>query len=379
MKRLSRLRKRHLHGAQEGSWAVSYGDMITLLLGFYIMYFSIDPPKKGNETLTSSLIEALEKLDKDVALDTTLKKAAAGIGPESTPAQKEEAGARAGAAVESGQDNKQAGALAGAAAESGQDNKQAGALADAAVERGQDNKQAADAGALADAAVESGQDNKQAADAATTMQTILEILLPKDWVEKLSEHKMSAKQLGSENKDASAHAARTKALESSKDGAPSGSSATQPKSSGYRLDVTEIRALDAEASRIGDRVYIMFPQVSFFASASTEITPEGRRALEKFSKVYLPFSGKALLNIVGFSDERPVKAVYRFRDNLELSVLRAVSAQRVAESVGIPLNRTRLMGHGINTKLVEGEEAASAMERWALTRKIMLVIEPEVP
>jgi flagellar motor protein MotB len=325
MKRLSRLRKRHLHGAQEGSWAVSYGDMITLLLGFYIMYFSIDPPKKGNETLTSSLIEALEKLDKDVALDTTLKKAAAGIGPESPSAEKEEAGALAGAAVQP------------------------------------------------------GKDNKQAAEAATTMQTILEILLPKDWVEKLSEHKMSAKHLGSENKDASAHAARTKALESSKDGAPSGSSATQPKSSGYRLDVTEIRALDAEASRIGDRVYIMFPRVSFFASASTEITPEGRRALEKFSKVYLPFSGKALLNIVGFSDERPVKAVYRFRDNLELSVLRAVSAQRVAESVGIPLNRTRLMGHGINTKLVEGEEAASAMERWALTRKIMLVIEPEVP
>jgi flagellar motor protein MotB len=367
MKRLSRLRKRHLQGAQEGSWAVSYGDMITLLLGFYIMYFSIDPPKKGNETLTSSLIEALEKLDKDVALDTTLKKAAAGIGPESTPAaaQKEEAGALAGAAVERGKDNKQV--------------AEAGALEGAAVERGKDNKQVAEAGALAGAAVERGQDNKQVAEAATTMQTILEILLPKDWVEKLSEHKMSAKQLGSENKDASAHAARTKALESSKDGAPSGSSATQPKSSGYRLDVTEIRALDAEASRIGDRVYIMFPRVSFFASASTEITPEGRRALEKFSKVYLPFSGKALLNIVGFSDERPVKAVYRFRDNLELSVLRAVSAQRVAESVGIPLNRTRLMGHGINTKLVEGEEAASAMERWALTRKIMLVIEPEVP
>lgn len=347
MKRLSRLRKRHLRGAQEGSWAVSYGDMITLLLGFYIMYFSIDPPKKGNETLTSSLITALEKLDKDVALDTTLKKKAG-----------DKAAEAALAGLQKGEREDRASGDTNEAADSGVAAVGAGAAKDA---------------------VASGQDKKQAADVESTLQSIIKILLPKDWVEKLSEHKMSAKQLGNENKDASAHAARTQAAESSKDGAPSGSSAIEPKSSGYRLDVTEIRALDAEASRIGDRVYIMFPRVSFFASASTEITPEGRRALEKFSKVYLPFSGKALLNIVGFSDERPVKAVYRFRDNLELSVLRAVSAQRVAESVGIPLNRTRLMGHGINTQLVEGEEASSAVERWALTRKIMLVIEPEVP
>lgn len=342
MKRLSRLRKRHLRVAQEGSWAVSYGDMITLLLGFYIMYFSIDPPKKGNESLTSSLITALEKLDKDVALDKTIKKGAGEQTKESAlaVAQKDEAAARASEAGNAPVDQ---------------------------VKTVDEDKQ------------KSGQDKRLATDAATAMQTIMEILLPKEWVEKLSEHKMSAKSVGGENKDAYAHAAQTKALESSRDGTPSGSSATRPKSSGYRLDVTEIRALDAEASRIGDRVYIMFPRVSFFASASTEITPEGRKALEKFSKVYLPFSGKALLNIVGFSDERPVKAVYRFRDNLELSVLRAVSAQRVAESVGIPLNRTRLMGHGINTQLVEGEEPASTVERWALTRKIMLVIEPEVP
>jgi flagellar motor protein MotB len=342
MKRLSRLRKRHMRSADEGSWAVSYGDMITLLLGFYIMYFSIDPPKKGNESLTTSLITALEKLDKDVALDKKSKKAAAEQTKELAPAmaQKGEAPARA---------------------------SEVGNAPVEQVKTVDKNEQ------------KTGQEKKMATDSATAMQTIMEILLPEDWVEKLSEHRMSAKSVGGETKDANAHTAQTKALESSKDGTPTGSSATQPKSSGYRLDVTEIRALDAEASRIGDRVYIMFPRVSFFASASTEITPEGRRALEKFSKVYLPFSGKSLLNIVGFSDERPVKAVYRFRDNLELSVLRAVSAQRVAESVGIPLNRTRLMGHGINIQLVEGEEPSSTVERWALTRKIMLVIEPEVP
>jgi flagellar motor protein MotB len=344
MKRLSRLRKRHLRAPQEGSWAVSYGDMITLLLGFYIMYFSIDPPKKGNTTLTTSLIAALEKLDEDVAVDRNQNKTAAKKTDDPAPSLAQENKPEA-------RDSETGNAVV----------ERITAAENRSDKRGQDKKLAVEA------------------DPQSAMQTIMEMLLPKDWVDKLSEHQMSAKQLGSEAQKPFAPGLKTPTQDISKDGAPTGSSASQPKSSAYRLDVTELRALDAEASRIGDRVYIMFPKVSFFASASTEITPEGRQALEKFSKAYLPFAGKALLNIVGFSDERPVKAVYRFRDNLELSVLRAVSAQRVAENIGIPLSRTRLMGHGINTKLVEGEEPSNAMERWALTRKIMLVIEPEVP
>ncbi len=344
MKRLSRLRKRHLRSAQEGTWAVSYGDMITLLLGFYIMYFSIEPPQKGNTTLTTSLISALEKMDEDITVNKDEKKSAPASADESETAlsQKDQTEARASEA------------------------------GNAKTER---------ITAAEDQSDQQGQDKKLSiqADAQSAMQTVMEMVLPKDWVDKINEQKMSAKALGELPKEAYSPTQKTEAQDPEKDGAPAGSAATQPKASNYRLEVTQIQALDAEASRIGDRVYIMFPKVSFFASASTEITPEGRRALEKFSKVYLPFAGKAVLNIVGFSDERPVKAVYRFRDNLELSVLRAVSAQRVAESTGIPLSRTRLMGHGINTKLAPGEDASSAVERWALTRKIMLVIEPEVP
>ncbi|HYX35869.1 MAG TPA: OmpA family protein [Oligoflexus sp.] len=342
MKRLSRNRKFLARAPQEATWAVSYGDMITLLLGFYIMYFSIDPPKKGNTTLTTSLIAALEKMDEGVSIDqkkrqsseTTEEKAPSISQPEKPEARDSEAG-------------------------------------NAVVERITATKQTSE---------KRGTDKKMAVqdDTQTAMQTIMQMVLPKDWIEKINKNTMSAKSVASQSPEPLAPAMHAQTQDVSKEGAPTGSSTSLPKAAGYRPDVTEIKALDAEASRIGDRVYIMFPKVSFFASASTEITPEGRQALEKFAKVYMPFAGKALLNIVGFSDERPVKAVYRFRDNLELSVLRAVSAQRVAESVGIPLGRTRLMGHGINTSLVEGEAAATTVERWALTRKIMLVIEPEV-
>ena len=343
MKRLSRLRKSHNKTPQEGSWAVSYGDMITLLLGFYIMYFSVDPPKKGNTTLTNSLMAALEKADQDTSIEKTIKKASTNQPDDQAPAiaQEEKAEAKdlnAGNAVV----------------------ERIQAVEDRSDKRGPKQKVQIEA------------------DAQGAMQMLMEMALPKEWVEKLNKTQMSAKNLGQEPLEAAAHRSTATTQYRNPEGAPTGSSNTAPKSSGYRLDITEIKALDAEASRIGDRVYIMFPRVSFFASASTEITPEGRKALEKFAKVYLPFSGKALLNIVGFSDERPVRQQHRFRDNLELSVLRAVSAQRVAESIGIPLGRTRLMGHGINTKLIKGEDPSDELERWALTRKIMLVIEPEV-
>ncbi len=343
MKRLSRLRKAHSKTHQEGSWAVSYGDMITLLLGFYIMYFSVDPPKKGNTTLTNSLMAALEKSDQDISIEKTIKKASTVQPDDQAPAiaQEEQAKAR---------------------------DLQAG---NAVVERIQ---------AFQDLSDKRGPKPKVQieADAQGAMQMLLDMILPKEWAEKIKQKAMSAKNLGQEPLEGAAPNLTAATQDRNPLGAPTGSSTAAPKSSGYRLDITEIKALDAEASRIGDRVYIMFPRVSFFASASTEITPEGRKALEKFAKVYLPFSGKALLNIVGFSDERPVRQQHRFRDNLELSVLRAVSAQRVAERVGIPLGRTRLMGHGINTKLIEGEDPTDELERWALTRKIMLVIEPEV-
>ncbi len=341
MKRMGRLRKRHLSAAQEGSWAVSYGDMITLLLGFYIMYFSIDPPQKGNTSLTTSLMAALEKLDKDVAVEKVQAKSSQQKQEDQATSKKTEQKAQN---LDGGNN---------------------------IVDRIQAQE---DSGNTKDMKAKTKLDGG----AEGAVQNLMEMILPKEWVQQLNKTKMSAKTAGQEELAGQIPSKKAQTTTASKDGSPTGSASETPKAAGYRQDVTEIKALDAEATRIGDRVYIMFPKVSFFGSASTDMTPEGKQALERFGKAYMPFAGKALLNIVGFSDERPVKGKHRFRDNLELSVLRAVSAQRVAENIGIPLNRTRLMGHGINTKLIEGEEAVTSPERWALTRKIMLVIEPEV-
>ncbi len=60
----------------EGTWAISYGDMITLLLGFFVLFYSTEPIGKGDAQLTESLIERMKDLDKDlvVNIDDTVNK-----------------------------------------------------------------------------------------------------------------------------------------------------------------------------------------------------------------------------------------------------------------------------------------------------------------
>lgn len=57
----SRRAENHEEVDSEGSWAISYGDMITLLLSFFIIFFTIDPTEKNNTNikLKMSLIETL--------------------------------------------------------------------------------------------------------------------------------------------------------------------------------------------------------------------------------------------------------------------------------------------------------------------------------
>jgi flagellar motor protein MotB len=47
------------HVDTEGSWAVSYGDMITLLLSFFVLFFSVDHEKTRKKGLEQSLILSL--------------------------------------------------------------------------------------------------------------------------------------------------------------------------------------------------------------------------------------------------------------------------------------------------------------------------------
>ena len=66
MKRIKR-EKKQTHIDTEGSWAISYGDMITLLLGFFILFFSLDPAEKKESKISQSLLVTMQSLDKEAA------------------------------------------------------------------------------------------------------------------------------------------------------------------------------------------------------------------------------------------------------------------------------------------------------------------------
>lgn len=59
-----RLKKIDIHDADaEGSWAISYGDMITLLLSFFVIFFSFDFNKEKEKELEQHAIKNIALMD----------------------------------------------------------------------------------------------------------------------------------------------------------------------------------------------------------------------------------------------------------------------------------------------------------------------------
>lgn len=59
MRSLAR-KEHHDEVESEGTWAVSYGDMVTLLLCFFILFFTVDPQREHQKSLQSGLLQVFE-------------------------------------------------------------------------------------------------------------------------------------------------------------------------------------------------------------------------------------------------------------------------------------------------------------------------------
>lgn len=62
MRKLKRRTNKHSsdHVDAEGSWAISYGDMITLLLSFFVLYFTVDHDKVKANQMQQAMILKME-------------------------------------------------------------------------------------------------------------------------------------------------------------------------------------------------------------------------------------------------------------------------------------------------------------------------------
>ena len=139
--------------------------------------------------------------------------------------------------------------------------------------------------------------------------------------------------------------------------------------------------LGAQVHKLGPRLLIDFPHVSFFEFGSIEVSAEGAAALRRFTDLYVPYAAHNQLVIRAYTDDKPVRGDVPgrpYKDNLELSLLRSLSAVRVMQKAGLPLNRMKPGGFG--------ELRIPASEQWAcppgtsgnpFARKVVLMIEPE--
>jgi flagellar motor protein MotB len=130
-------------------------------------------------------------------------------------------------------------------------------------------------------------------------------------------------------------------------------------------------------------VLVEFPGISFFESGSIKLTKEGQKALNEFIQVYQPYAGNYHLSVRAFTDTKKVieKPGRAFKDNLDLSALRALSATRAMQKSGIPLDKIKIGGYGEN--LETAKELSKLQEKpneslvHKLSRKIVILIQPE--
>ncbi len=148
---------------------------------------------------------------------------------------------------------------------------------------------------------------------------------------------------------------------------------------GQGVDPLVLKKFGAQVMKDEHRLVIDFKDISFFDVGNTDVTTVGNEALLNFSKAFLPFSGQYSLQVQAYTDTRKVKASsLRYRDNLELSALRAVAAVRSLQKSGIPLRRMKIAGYGELTetqeKLMKFQNETDPLK---YSRKVVLVIEPE--
>lgn len=91
------------------------------------------------------------------------------------------------------------------------------------------------------------------------------------------------------------------------------------------------------------KITITFPSGVLFAKDSADLTNEGKARLTTLFEFLIKAAGERI-NIRGFTDNTPPGAGSRFRDNWEISSLRAVAVLRYLVSLGMAPNRLTATG-----------------------------------
>lgn len=156
----------------------------------------------------------------------------------------------------------------------------------------------------------------------------------------------------------------------------------QGKNATLNFDMKELEGLNVKLHQKDEKLIVTFGKFSFFKSGHTDMRNEGEQILKRFVQIYLPYAGKYRISIKGFTDKSKVSSISgrRFRDNLELSALRSISAMRIMQKEGIPLNRMEIAGAGelkSVSEILPQLKMSTASEVKDYSRTIVLILSPE--
>ena len=123
----------------------------------------------------------------------------------------------------------------------------------------------------------------------------------------------------------------------------------------------------------GERsVTVDFEGGTFFNSASTKLTEEGIRSINNFMSAIAPFKDKIFVEIRGHSDNVPV--IYmekrRFKNNTELSTLRALRVFKVFTSQGYASQSLAVSGFGSSMTVRDEQGNANLKDSRRITFRI---------
>jgi chemotaxis protein MotB len=112
-------------------------------------------------------------------------------------------------------------------------------------------------------------------------------------------------------------------------------------------------------------VDITFSQTVFFEKGQTELSQEGKKQIEEVIKKLKKIEGKYILEIQGHADPTPVMNLKSrwWQNNMELSVLRALTVHTYLAENYIEKNNLIVSGYGSQQKLELDSEKKTDMNR----------------
>lgn len=339
--------RRHIESEEEvdehGSWAVSYGDMITLLLSFFVIYFTTDFGAVSEQQLQDSLMDQMKKMNIE-SIEEKIK------GNEDITLKMKRG------VLEKGLDDEKIFMGPSHLTKEG---------------KGPEDETKNGLGPTSELLQGKGPDKEIVLNQSDEQQEALEKTLKAMGLIKGQDEHMSINIGSQDGKNLSVGASAVIPFE-------------ETKINIKAQDLDLFKEYNARFHKMGKTIMVDFPGTSFYDLGKVEVRAPVHEKLNRFAKYYLPYAGKYILDIRAFTDSNPVIVnKYRYNDNLELSALRSLAAMRVLQYSGIPLNRMELAGHGVNkminkqlTKMFSGKEV-DKKELDALARTIVLIIRPD--